>query len=285
MKDFSSLKQALKLADMGLQTSPLSPDSKIPLIPTSQGGHGYHDSTADKAKLNKMFSNAPQANLCLRLDTSHLIMVDVDLHTEQANGRETLVKLAKRGMKLPNDTYIESTPHNGIHYYFKADVPIKDIEKAFGNSSGVEIHTRHSVVYPSEIDGKQYEPLDGHTLNDIKPAPQWLLDYIASSDNEAQPIVTATNTGKKYTGKLFDKIVLGCDKGNRNNYFTSLAGSMLAVGTDSKNVYELLNVFNEKFTNPPLPDHELDIIFTSVLQREIKKRGGVVNEFYYVKRN
>lgn len=278
MKKFSSLKQALKLADIGLETSPLAPNTKIPLIPLSQGGHGYKNSTSDKAILSKMFSNAPQANLCLRLDTSHLIMVDVDLHTEQANGKETLVKLAKRGMKLPNDTYIESTPHNGIHYYFKADVPIKDINEAFGKSSGVEIHTHSSSIYPSEIDGKQYEPLDGHTLNDIKPAPQWLLDYIKNYSKQSKPFMVTANAGKKYTGKLFDMIVSGCDEGNRNNYFTSLAGSMLAVGTDSKNVYELLNVFNEKFTNPPLSDHELNIIFASVLKREIKKRGGVVNE-------
>ncbi|WPC18144.1 bifunctional DNA primase/polymerase [Pediococcus inopinatus] len=268
MKDFSSLKQALRLANMGIETSPLAPNTKVPLIPLSQGGHGYKDSTNDKAKLNKMFSNAPKANLCLRLDTSHLIMVDVDLHTEQANGKETLVKLAKRGMKLPNDTYIESTPHNGIHYYFKADVPIKDINEAFGKSSGVEIHTHSSSIYPSEIDGKQYKPLDGHELNDVKPAPQWLLDYITKKSTNKRPSITARCRNKLYTGQLLDEFVNGASSGSRNAFITRIAGRMFAVGAEADTVYNMLLVINDNFLTPPLKEREINIIFESILRRD-----------------
>lgn len=122
MKKFSSLKQALKLADIGLETSPLSENSKVPL----KGSHGYLEATKDSNTLFEVFEKQPKANLCLRLDTSHLIMVDVDLHTKEANGKETLLKLADKKMVLPHTTYIEQTPHNGLHYYFKADVPVGD---------------------------------------------------------------------------------------------------------------------------------------------------------------
>ncbi|GAB5055488.1 bifunctional DNA primase/polymerase [Pediococcus parvulus] len=268
MKDFSSLKQALKLADIGLETSPLAPNTKIPLIPLSQGGHGYKNSTNDKAKLNKMFSNAPQANLCLRLDTSHLIMVDVDLHTEQANGKETLVKLKKKGMELPTDTYIESTPHNGLHYYLKADISSKDINEAFGKSSGVEIHTHSSSIYPSEIDGKQYEPLDGRTFADIKPAPQWLLDYINQQAQTKKPFITARYRDKLYTGKLLDEFVNGASSGNRNAFITRIAGRMFAVGAEADTVYNMLLVINDNFLTPPLKEREINIIFESILRRD-----------------
>lgn len=268
MKDFSSLKQALKLADIGLETSPLAPNTKIPLIPLSQGGHGYKNSTSDKAILSKMFSNCPQANLCLRLDTSHLIMVDVDLHTEQANGFKTLTELNKKGMKLPDDTYIESTPHDGLHYYFKAEVPIHDISKAFSENSGVEIHTRFSSVYPSEIDGKQYEPLDGRTFADIKPAPQWLLDYINQQAQTKKPFITARYRDKLYTGKLLDEFVNGASSGNRNAFLTRIAGKMFAVGAEADTVYNMLLVINKNFLTPPLMEREINIIFESILRRD-----------------
>jgi len=271
MKDFSSLKQALKLADIGLETSPLAPNSKIPLL---KGGNGYLDATSDKAILSKMFSNCPQANLCLRLDTSHLIMVDVDLHTEQANGFKTLTELNKKGMKLPDDTYIESTPHDGLHYYFKAEVPIHDISKAFSENSGVEIHTRFSSVYPSEIDGKQYEPLDGRTFADIKPAPQWLVNYIVNyDDNTKKPNLASVPTGKKWTGKLLDSMIETTPKSFRNEHLLRLGGSMVHVGANSDTVFTLISFINKNFCEPPLSQKEVNTILISILQRELRKQG------------
>ena len=267
MKDFSSLKQALKLASIELETSPLAPNSKIPLL---KGGNGYLDATSDKAILNKMFSNCPQANLCLRLDTSHLIMVDVDLHTEQANGFKTLTELNKKGMKLTDNTYIESTPHDGLHYYFKAEVPIHDISKAFSENSGVEIHTRFSSVYPSEIDGKQYEPLDGRTFADIKPAPQWLVDKLAGQNVNGVPEHAYTTHKKMYTGRMLDEMVTGATQGNRNAWLTKIAGRMFGVGSDPKTVYNMLSVINDSFVDPSLPSKEVNVIFQSILKRESK---------------
>lgn len=271
MKDFSSLKQALKLASIELETSPLAPNSKIPLL---KGGNGYLDATSDKAILNKMFSNCPQANLCLRLDTSHLIMVDVDLHTEQANGFKTLTELNKKGMKLPDDTYIESTPHDGLHYYFKAEVPIHDISKAFSENSGVEIHTRFSSVYPSEIDGKQYEPLDGRTFADIKSAPQWLVNYIVNyDDNTKKPNLASVPTGKKWTGKLLDSMIETTPKSFRNEHLLRLGGSMVHVGANSDTVFTLISFINKNFCEPPLSQKEVNTILISILQRELRKQG------------
>lgn len=271
MKDFSSLKQALKLASIELETSPLAPNSKIPLL---KGGNGYLDATSDKAILNKMFSNCSQANLCLRLDTSHLIMVDVDLHTEQANGFKTLTELNKKGMKLPDDTYIESTPHDGLHYYFKAEVPIHDISKAFSENSGVEIHTRFSSVYPSEIDGKQYEPLDGRTFADIKPAPQWLVNYIVNYDgNTKKPNLASVPTGKKWTGKLLDSMIETTPKSFRNEHLLRLGGSMVHVGANSDTVFTLISFINKNFCEPPLSQKEVNTILISILQRELRKQG------------
>ncbi|KJU75100.1 DNA replication protein [Pediococcus damnosus LMG 28219] len=270
MKDFSSLKQALKLASIELETSPLAPNSKIPLL---KGGNGYLDATSDKAILNKMFSNCPQANLCLRLDTSHLIMVDVDLHTEQANGFKTLTELNKKGMKLTDNTYIESTPHDGLHYYFKAEVPIHDISKAFSENSGVEIHTRFSSVYPSEIDGKQYEPLDGRTLADIKPAPKWLVDKLVGQKVNwtSEHAYTTRLRLKKYTGRLLDEMVQGTNTGDRNVWLTKMIGRLFVTGAEPETVYELACSINERFIDQPLETKEVTTIYNSILKREMKR--------------
>lgn len=264
MKKFSSLKQALKLADIGLETSPLSENSKVPL----KGSHGYLEATKDSNTLFEVFEKQPKANLCLRLDTSHLIMVDVDLHTKEANGKETLLKLADKKMVLPHTTYIEQTPHNGLHYYFKVDMPVHDIPQAFGKNSGIEIHTLSSSIYPSEIDGKQYEPLDGHTLEDVKPVPKWLLDYINKQAQTKKPFITARYRDKLYTGKLLDEFVNGASSGNRNAFLTRIAGKMFAVGAEADTVYNMLLVINKNFLTPPLMEREINIIFESILRRD-----------------
>lgn len=99
-----------------------------------------------------------------------LVVLDVDRHEGKQSGVEELAKLSKQGKKLPTDTYLETTPHDGLHYFFKFNYQdgIK-YKNTINLLPGVEIKTNDIILYPEN---------SVNTWDDIKPAPQWLVDEI-----------------------------------------------------------------------------------------------------------
>ncbi|MCB7177103.1 bifunctional DNA primase/polymerase, partial [Lactiplantibacillus plantarum] len=115
MKEFATLDKAIELAQRGYAVYPLIENTKKP----PKGVSGYKDATIDQGTIFAWFENHPDYNLGLRLDLSDLLIVDVDMHEPTKNGRTSLVQLFNQGLTLPNDTYIERTANNGVHYFFK----------------------------------------------------------------------------------------------------------------------------------------------------------------------
>ncbi|ODO60107.1 hypothetical protein LPJSA22_00039 [Lactiplantibacillus plantarum] len=128
-----------------------------------------------------------------------------------------------------------------------------------------------TVIAPSEINGKPYAPLDGRTLADIKPAPQWLVDKLVGQKVNWPSERAYATRQKKYTGRLLDEMVTGTAKGNRNAWLTKIAGRMFGVGAAPKTVYNMLSVINDSFVDPALPDREVNTIFHSILKRESQR--------------
>lgn len=258
------LDTALELIEMGIYVFPTSPNSKIPL----KGTHGEKDSTTDKEIVTKWFKDTDN-NIGINLKKSCLMVVDVDMHGN-GNGRHNLLKVFQIYGRLPDDTLIERTPHNGLHYFFKVPggIDVKSKTSTFFDQSGIDLMCNNILIAPSSIDGASYAHAAG-SYDDIKQAPTWLLEFV--QDKPANNVSYGTPRLKKYTGRLLDKVASGSGKGQRNDYITSLAGSMLAVGTDASNVYELLSAINKNFISPPLPQKELDTIYSSVVSRELRR--------------
>ncbi|MFC6181505.1 bifunctional DNA primase/polymerase [Lactiplantibacillus daowaiensis] len=263
MEEFSSLYAALDLVESGYEIYPLSANTKTP----PKGHHGYLEATRDQNTIVDWFQNNPDYNLGLRLDTSHLLVVDVDIHDSTKNGKDSLMKLQRQGKTLSPDTYIEKTAGGGLHYFFKYT---GDKVRKVNNWPGIDLLTDFTVIAPSEINGKPYAPLDGRTLADIKPAPQWLVDKLAGQKVNWSSEHTYTTRQKKYTGRLLDEMVTGTAKGNRNAWLTKIAGRMFGVGASPKTVYNMLSVINDSFVDPALPSKEVNVIFQSILKRESK---------------
>lgn len=239
------------------------------------GTNGLKDAVNDDSRAQEWFQGT-NSNIGINLKKSHLMVVDVDMgHESGIDGKHNLLEVFKQYGRLPVDTLIEKTPHGGIHYFFKLPdgMDIKTKVGAFFDNSGIDLMTNNVLISPSMIDGQQYELVSG-SYNDIKSIPHWLLSYMQSNNYYATSR-SYLNTGvpslKKYTGTLLDKIVTGASKGQRNVFVTSIAGSMLAVGTDVFNAYELLLVINRHFVSPPLLQNELDTIYNSVITREISR--------------
>ncbi|WCJ49036.1 bifunctional DNA primase/polymerase [Lactiplantibacillus plantarum] len=263
MREFATLDKAIELAQQGYAVYPLIENTKKP----PKGVAGYQAATIDQGTIFAWFENHPTYNLGLQLDLSNLLVVDVDMHDPTKNGRDSLAKLSKQGLTLPSDTYIEHTANGGLHFFLKyVGAKVRKIDVW----PGIDLLSDFTVIAPSEINGKMYESLDGRTLADIKPAPQWLVDKLAGQKVNWSSEHACTTRQKKYTGRLLDEMVTGTTQGNRNAWLTKIAGRMFGVGADPKTVYNLLSVINDSFVDPALPSKEVNVIFQSILKRESK---------------
>ena len=264
MREFSTLDKAMELAKQGYAVFPLIDNMKNP----PKGVAGYKDATSDQNTIFAWFKKHPDYNLGLRLDLSDLLVVDVDMHDPTKNGRASLAQLFKQGLKLPSNTYIEKTANGGVHYFLKyAGAKVRKIDVW----PGIDLLSDFTVIAPSEINGKPYEPLDGRTLADIKPAPRWLVDKLMGQKvNWSSEHAYATHQ-KKYTGRLLDEMVTGTAKGDRNAWLTKMIGRLFVTGAEPETVYELACSINDSFVDPALPSKEVNVIFQSILKREMKR--------------
>ena len=268
MEEFSSLYAALDLVERGYDIYPLSANTKTP----PKGHHGYLEATRDQNTIMDWFQNNPDYNLGLRLDTSHLLVVDVDIHDSTKNGKDSLMKLQRQGKTLSPDTYIEKTAGGGLHYFLKyAGAKVRKVDVW----PGIDLISDFTVIAPSEINGKPYTSLDGRTLADIKPAPQWLVDELAGQKVNwtSEHAYTTRLRLKKYTGRLIDELVSGTSSGNRNVWLTKVTGQLFASGADPENVYRLVQMVNDNFVDYPLPENEVTKIYNSILKKEVKRIG------------
>lgn len=267
------LNTALILANSGIKVYPLSQYSKIPV----QGSHGEQDATTDKELIQNWFDDNPYYNLAINLKESGLVVLDLDNHTDETNGVKAFSSYLKRnnidGGFL--HTYAEHTPQGGgFHFFFnsKLSLPKETIELM----PGVELLTGKAITAPSRIinhnkgvDGSYTPVWDNYpTLdkNGLQELPQWIVDLAQHkakehhTNNNYQPGV------KRWSGRLLDELVHGVSEGGRNIYLTKLAGKMVRIGADSDTIYNLLTYANSN-CEPPLPDHEVNSIFASILRK------------------
>ena len=267
---------AQSLAKNGIKVYPLSPGSKIPVA----GSHGEHDATDNLDTIKSWFNYNPNFNLAINLKASHLAVIDLDNHSNGANGIRTYSEYIRNHGDSYVDTlrtYTEMTPRNGLHIFYKLnhDFGNKDIQLM----PGVELLTGKTVIAPSFINEfnkgyrAEYQGFQSLSYDKVQPLPEWIADLAKEAQEQTvKPAVVYENYQpgqKRWTGRLLDELVHGAPKGDRNNYLTQLTGKMFHVGADSDSIYNLLAFANSN-CEPPLPDREINSIFGSIL----KKNGG-----------
>lgn len=270
------LDTALILAACGFKVYPLTAGTKIPV----KGMHGEHDATSDKATIMNWFEIDSSYNLALNLQASGLAVIDLDYHGNGINGVKNYSQyLMDHGNTYMDSlkTYTELTPRGGIHIFYNLnhDLGNKDIQLM----PGVELLTGKVVIAPSYISEinkwyiPQYQGYQTLSRENVQPLPNWIIGLAKEAQQQTvKPAAVYENYQpgqKRWTGRLLDGLVHGAPKGDRNNYLTQLTGKMFRVGADSDSIYNLL-VFANSNCEPPLPDHEVNSIFGSIL----KKNGG-----------
>ena len=272
----NTLNTALILAKCGMKVYPLSAGSKVPV----QGSHGEHDATSDPSTIKEWFNYNPNFNLAINLQASTLAVIDLDNHDNATNGVQNYSKyIRNHGSSYVDSlkTYTEITPRNGLHIFYKLnqDLGNKDIQLM----PGVELLTGKTVIAPSFINEfnkgyrAEYQGFQTLSYDKVQPLPEWIVDLAKEAQQRTtKPAAVYENYQpgqKRWTGRLLDELVHGAPKGDRNNYLTQLTGKMFRVGADSDSIYNLLSFANSN-CEPPLPDHEINTIFGSIL----KKNGG-----------
>lgn len=271
----NTLDTALVLAKCGMKVYPLTAGSKVPV----QESHGEHDASDDPNTIREWFAYGPNYNLAINLQASGLAVVDLDNHDNDANGIRTYSKYIRNHGDSYVDTlrtYTEMTPRNGLHIFYKLnqDLGNKDIQLM----PGVELLTGKTVIAPSFINEfnkgyrAEYQGFRSLSYDKVQELPEWIIDLATKAQQHTtKPAVQGNYQPgqKRWTGRLLDGLVHGAPKGDRNNYLTQLTGKMFHVGADSDSIYNLL-VFANSNCEPPLPDHEVNSIFGSIL----KKNGG-----------
>lgn len=270
--DNSLLEQALKYAERGLRVFPLSPFSKIPL----KGTNGSKDATCDKDIIKQWWTNTPQANIGLVTDV--FIVLDVDVHSEDKNGYESLEILENHFEKLP-PTFQVTTANDGLHYYFKKPQGVELSQKTeFVKGLDLKAHPNNYVVAAPSPVIRDDKDKGRYTIKNNVPmadCPQWLIDFILR-DEPTKPKNDFTgdlNSSKRFRSKtteLFEMLVKGAENGSRNDTIARVTGQLLRYAVNVRVAYDLVNYMNSNF-NEPLDQKEVDKTFDSIARKEFSR--------------
>lgn len=274
------LESALAYAKQGYYIYPTLPGSRTPF----KDSHGYLDATTDASTITTWWTDEPNANIGISLLASGLIMLDIDEgHGNGASGMATLAANIPAGDHSLK-TYMETTPHGGKHFFYKySGEQLTNHNNLFAKDSnevtGVDYTALGTIVAPSVRPEGAYTP--GTVVPDIKdvlPCPQWLLDDIKRVN---QPLGFTTDFSiitVSPIGRLLNKITDGAENGNRDNWLTSVIGSLFHSGMDVRKIPQLAMVINQHFVNPPLPQRQVQSKIDSIARAEVRKhQREVVN--------
>lgn len=257
----SRLEVALKYASRGWHVLPLHwpQDEKCscgnPGCGNNSAKHpltknGLNDATTDPKIIREWLAKWPEANIGIRTGAiSGFVVLDID---PRHAGDESLIKLETKHGKLP-DTIESLTGGGGRHIFFQhpgGDFPNR--ARAFG-LAGIDIRGDggYIVAPPSKhISGKTYEWEVSSHPDDILLAelPKWLLNF------------PKDRTQKNQTG---DKEPL-IHEGQRNDFLTSLAGTMRRRAMPEEAIIAALLEVNRLSCKPPLTEEEVGKIAASI---------------------
>ncbi|QGH03228.1 bifunctional DNA primase/polymerase [Streptococcus dysgalactiae] len=260
---------ALNYLKMGFNVIPISKNGKTPLV-----------AFADKPRLTesdlrRIWRDYPDANIALRTDS--FFVIDVDMHGD-INGLENLRNWEHA--KLIPRTLQATTPSSGRHIYLKK-IPEMPISQNIGMIDGVDIkaHVNNYILVPPSSNSKgayEWDMIHSPKDGSITEAPIELVKELQKM-KPVEPSYDFSNftyTGSNKTAKLFETIIIGLgDSGGRNNALAEFVGGLLLRNVDIEIAYHLAKLANNN-TSDPLSGKEFERTFKSMLDKEMRRRGG-----------
>lgn len=234
-----------------------------------EGSKGHLDATNDVRELTDMFLKyGANSNIGITLKDTGLVVLDIDRHA--TNGFQSLIQ-SGHTLNLDDEVW-EMTPRSGAHVFFKIPDDVRVDELKHDLMAGVELLTDKVTIAPSIklVDGIEAEYKHfGGDISECSVLPDWLVKM-------ASNVATNGNTQKKRVPRYsidqrINMMINGFDVGERNNQIMSFAGWLLSIrNIDPNLVYELVQKINS-YSAVPLPDKEVNTIFRSAYNREVKR--------------
>ena len=259
-------KRALRLASRDLSVLPMH-STHLGRCTCSQGNaceragkhpitpHGVNDATTKRDQIKSWWTASPDANIGIATGAvSSIIVLDID---PRNGGIKRLKRLKKELGSLP-DTVTGLTGGGGLHLVFKypSFAVRKDTSgKKFGR--GVDILSDGCIMVapPSRhATGERYRWKEGKSFRDLKPAtlPRNWLDRLRRDGS--------ADSGKDNRSQTDGRVL----EGQRNNFLTSLAGTLQRSGASPAAITAALFAENKAKCSPPLDKSEIEKIAASI---------------------
>src|SRR5258705_3151321 len=233
-----NLKAALEYLNHGWSIIPIKAGEKVPLL---DSWLPYQKKQATKEEITKWFTQWPDANLAIIVgQISGLLVIDIDDPVEgEKSFRKYFGDVKTLTVKTPR----------GIHYYFKHPGD-REINNAIRAAPGLDI----------KGDG-------GYVLAPPSIGYSWIKNVIVSLPN--QTLLTESKAKKKVNLASKDIII----EGGRNNDIAQFAGKLLGLGLSIEEVFTQSFARTKVFHAPPLSEHEIKTIVTSIATKEQAKQA------------
>ncbi|WP_273722856.1 bifunctional DNA primase/polymerase [Leuconostoc mesenteroides] len=237
-----------------------------------KGSRGHLGATNNVRQLTDMFLKyKTNSNIGISLVDSGVAVLDIDKHS--TNGFQSLIQ-SGHTLNLDNEVW-EMTPRSGAHVFFKIPDGVSADDLKHDLMAGVELLTDKVTVAPSVklVDGTEVEYKHfGGDISQCSVMPDWLVKMasnVATNGNKQNKRVPRYSIDQR-----INMMINGFDIGERNNQVMSFAGWLLSIrNIDPNLVYELVHKINS-YSRVPLPEKEVNVIFRSAYNRQVKKAKG-----------
>lgn len=254
-----------ELIEQGFAVYILSQGTNTP----HKGSNGHLDATQDVNVLANMFDKyGVDSNIGIVLQGTNLVCLDIDRHTPDKNGLQTLKQLGITANF--DDEVVEASPRNGIHVFYRVpdDLDVTKLKRNIG--AGLELVTDKITVAPSVKGGVAYKHF-GKSFSEANLMPDWLIELVSSVATSGN---TQTGRVPRYsTQQRWEMVVNGFIQGQRNNMCVSLSGYLLRINVDPNTAYAIVKKVNTN-SDVPLADKEVETIYRSAYQKEKQRRLG-----------
>lgn len=201
--------RALELAGKGIYTTPLIfpplsdkdplPDKKkprnpLPLIKWSKAA------TLDPDKINQMPWHRAQG-VAIITGLSGVAVVDVDTHTPERNGMESLKQFEAEHGPLP-ETYTEETPGGGLHYIYRLPEGMPPLDFSGEILPGLEVKSGKCLVTiaPSRRHGKPYVATNKRDFAPLPASVEEAVNKVKEAKEAAKKAQATRKPARKSAG-------------------------------------------------------------------------------------
>lgn len=208
------------------------------------------EATTDENKIRGWWNNGSKYNIGMATGrVSGIIVLDVDA----GHGGETsLINLQVEWGQLP-PTVESQTGGGGRHIIFQH--PGEEIHNSAGKlGPGLDIRGDGGyIVVPPSIHpcGRKYEWKGLPSSTPLAPMPEWLISKLREQASSPRSEISQEEQNK-------------IPQGGRNQYLTSLGGTMQRRGMNREAIYNALLTENNAKCDPPLSEAEVKNIAQSV---------------------